>query len=93
MIMFAEHMVADDDGSQNMLEDDWLAEDGAAEGVADLVTRERALTRSGRDWDRPQGVGVGDGYDVDAIRVVLELAEEEAMKPVSLARVVSCIGG
>jgi len=49
--MFAEHMVADDDGSRNTLEDDWLAEDGAAEGVADLVTRERALTRSGRDWD------------------------------------------
>jgi hypothetical protein len=28
------------DGSRNTLEDDWLAEDGAAEDVADLWTRE-----------------------------------------------------
>ena len=32
----------DDDGLRNTLEGDWLAEDGATEDVADLVTRERA---------------------------------------------------
>ena len=44
-ILIAERVAADDDGfdpswdgSGNTLEDDWLAEDGAAEDVADLGT-------------------------------------------------------
>ena len=47
-ILIAERVAADDDGldpsrdgSGNTLEDDWLAEDGAAEDVADLGGRER----------------------------------------------------
>ncbi len=46
-ILIAERVAADDDGldpswdgSRNTLEDDWLAENGATEDVADLWTRE-----------------------------------------------------
>ena len=48
-MLIAKRVAADDDGldpsgdgSQNTLENDWLAEDGAAEDVAELRTRERA---------------------------------------------------
>jgi hypothetical protein len=57
-ILIAERVAADDDGldpswdgSRNTLEDDWLAEDGAAEDVADLETRER----------EPRQVEMGEG--------------------------------
>ena len=47
----AERVAADDDGvdpswdgSRNTLEDDWLAEDGAAKDVADLATREKVTS-------------------------------------------------
>ena len=59
-ILIAERVAADDDeldpsrdGSRNTLEDDWLAEDGAAEDVADLETRERAT--SGREMGEGGG--------------------------------------
>jgi hypothetical protein len=61
-ILIAERVAADDDGldpswdgSRNTLEDDWLAEYGAAEDVADLGTRERAT--SGRAGQMRDGEG------------------------------------
>ena len=63
-ILIAERVAADDDGldpswdgSGNTFEDDWLAEDGAAEDVADLGTRERAT--SGREMG--EGTGRQEG--------------------------------
>jgi hypothetical protein len=47
------------DGSRNTLEDDWLAEDGAAEDVADLRTRVRAT--SGRRQEDRMGRGSREG--------------------------------
>ncbi len=50
-ILITERVAADDDGldpswdrPRNTLEDDWLAEDGAAEDVADLGTQEEATS-------------------------------------------------
>jgi len=54
-VLIAERVAADDDGldpswdgSRDALKDDWLAEDGAAEDVADLGTREKATSGRGR---------------------------------------------
>ena len=54
--LIAKRVAADDDGldpsgdgSRNTLEDDWLAEDGAAEDVADLGTR-KSHTREKARW-------------------------------------------
>jgi hypothetical protein len=66
-ILIAERVAANDDGldpswdgSWNTLEDDWLAEYGAAEDIADLGTRERATSgRAGqmRDGEGRRGAG------------------------------------
>ena len=55
-------MAADDDGldpswdgSRNALKDDWLAEDGAAEDVADLREHEKK-PRQGKGNKRPASV-------------------------------------
>jgi hypothetical protein len=53
-VLISKRVAADDDGldpsrdgSRNALKDDWLAEDGAAEDVADLREREREPRRQG----------------------------------------------
>jgi hypothetical protein len=63
-ILVAERVAADDDGldpswdgSRNTLENDWLAEDGAAEDVADLGTRERATSARKQEGRMKMGEG------------------------------------
>ena len=71
-ILIAERVAADDDGldppgdgSRNTLEDDWLAEDGTAEDVADLGTREKATSgRRQRGRMRNGGKGEPEGKPV-----------------------------
>jgi hypothetical protein len=74
-ILIAERVAADNDGldpswdgSRNTLEDDWLAEDGAAEDVADLGMRERAT--SGRNGGRGREAGRNAGIWVRSTRTV-----------------------